>query len=219
MLSSYDDCGDFSISLPCNDVCPITIQSTATTCFKKSNKDNYDNTAPNSTNISFNGEDRFHVLRPEDHSPPANTVFDKNFLTHFSVVDGDDVWSETAESVYSYNGSSTRNKKDLWMVTINISYKTYSGTDQWNGMGDNPVKLYLYVDGTKKFCRTYRNNRIRDDIILVVQPTNCVGFQIKPGQTLDYNIDRIKMGKFSYIKFSKFNICPDDLSGITNPSS
>ena len=133
-------------------------------------------------------------------------------------MDGDDIWSDTIDSVYSYNGTCSENVKDLWMISINISYKTYTESETLHVLGDVPLKLYIYIDGSKKFCRTYRNNRIRDDIILILSPGNCVGFQVKPGSTLSQDITKVRYGKFSYIKFNKFNLEPGELNGITNPT-
>ena len=214
-----DTCGDFKIQLNCGQyfICNKNANnstSNQTSC--NSNNKSSDNSV--CTNISFNTNDSmFHQIRFEDDTPPPNLLFDRHFLNDFSVVDGGDVWSDTVESVYSYNG--TTNVKDLWSISYNISYKTYRDTTTPVSLGDNPVKLYVYIDGKKKFCRTYRNNRIKDEIILVVRPTNCIGFQLKCGQSLSKDINMIKIGKFSFFRFERFNINPRELTDITNPTS
>ena len=209
-----NSCGNFSMQSTCEPyACYIKTVNNITNPPTENPVDNQSN------NISFHtNEEQFHTIRFQDDTPLPNIMFDKHFLHNFSIIDGDDIWSDTAESVYSYNGSISNNVKDLWMISYNISYKTYSHSENFHTLGDNPVKLYVYIDGKRKFCRTYRNNRVRDDIILLISPGNCVGFQLKPGQTMSKDISKLKFGKFSYIKFSRFNISPDNLAGITNPT-
>jgi hypothetical protein len=211
-----NNCGDFTMHSNCEPyTCYInTVSNVSTTTSTVTTADNESN------NISFHtNEGEFHTIRYSDDTPLPNVMFNKHFLHNFSIIDGDDIWSDTAESVYSYNGSLSNNIKDLWLISYNISYKTYTDSETPHTLGTNPIKLYVYIDGKRKFCRTYRNNRIKDDIILLVSPGNCLGFQLKPGQTLSQDITKLRFGQFSYIKFSRFNISPNKLDGIINPTS
>ena len=181
-INNSNNCNNNSNSNNCNN------NSNSNNCNNKTNDNLVDN---ESNNISFHTkEQNYYKIRYSDDTPIPYIMFDKHFLCNFSVVDGDDIWSDTLDSVYSYNGTCSENVKDLWMISINISYKTYTESETLHVLGDVPLKLYVYIDGSKKFCRTYRNNRIRDDIILILSPGNCVGFQVKPGSTLSQDITK-----------------------------